>query len=105
VRPSFSPPRRDLRPADADPGANEVYSHRLDQLNSKYERLLEMLSKRLRTAIEVNGADGLVSEIYSLFKLHFVINLPHLMLQFYPGLLSQCSVENKPKDSYITIPN
>lgn len=61
VRPSFSPPRRDLRPLGADPGATEVYSQRLDILNLKYERLLETLSQRLKTAIEVNGADGLVS--------------------------------------------
>ncbi|XP_055390510.1 dystonin isoform X38 [Condylostylus longicornis] len=59
ARPSFSPPRRDLRPPDADPGATEVFSQRLDTLNNKYERLLEMLSQRLKTAIEVNGADGL----------------------------------------------
>ncbi|XP_037914658.1 microtubule-actin cross-linking factor 1 isoform X36 [Hermetia illucens] len=59
VRPSFSPPRRDLRPLGADPGATEVYSQRLDILNLKYERLLETLSQRLKTAIEVNGADGL----------------------------------------------
>lgn len=62
TRPSFSPPRRDMRPTDTDPGATEVYSQRLDQLNRKFERLLETLSQRLRTAIEVNGTDGLVSQ-------------------------------------------
>lgn len=61
TRPSFSPPRRDLRPPDADPGANDVYTERLDVLNTKFQRLLEQLSQRLKTAIEVNGADGLVS--------------------------------------------
>lgn len=60
-RPSFSPPRRDLRPPGVDPGANEVYTERLDALNLKFQRLLEQLSQRLRTAIEVSGADGLVS--------------------------------------------
>jgi hypothetical protein len=60
-RPSFSPPRLDLRPNDADPGAAEVYSKRLDNLNVKFESLIDQLTKRLRTAIEVNGADGLVS--------------------------------------------
>jgi hypothetical protein len=65
-----------LRPSDADPGANEVYSQRLDQLNNKYERLLEMLSKRLRTAVEVNGADGLVST-----KDFYFFFLNYLMLQ------------------------
>ncbi|XP_035790481.1 dystonin-like isoform X15 [Anopheles albimanus] len=59
VRPSFSPPRHDLRPADADPGATEVYSKRLDSLNSRFESLFEQLTQRLKTAIEVNGADGL----------------------------------------------
>lgn len=64
ARPSFSPPRRDLRPADSDPGATQYYSQRLDNLNTKYDRLLEQLSQRLKTAIEVNGSVGLVS-IYS----------------------------------------
>ncbi|XP_037953237.1 dystonin isoform X24 [Teleopsis dalmanni] len=59
ARPSFSPPRRDLRPPDSDPGATQYYSHRLDALNIKYDRLLEQLSQRLKTAIEVNGSDGL----------------------------------------------
>lgn len=61
ARPSFSPPRRDLRPADSDPGATQYYSQRLDNLNTKYDRLLEQLSQRLKTAIEVNGSVGLVS--------------------------------------------
>lgn len=61
TRPSFSPPRRDLRPPGQDPGANEVYTERLDTLNTKFQRLLEQLSQRLKTAIEVSGADGLVS--------------------------------------------
>ncbi|XP_070139734.1 microtubule-actin cross-linking factor 1 isoform X13 [Drosophila kikkawai] len=59
ARPSFSPPRRDLRPANSDPGATQYYSQRLDNLNTKYDRLLEQLSQRLKTAIEVNGSDGL----------------------------------------------
>ncbi|XP_058462228.1 dystonin isoform X39 [Malaya genurostris] len=59
IRPSFSPPRQDLRPPDTDPGATEVYSKRLDTLNGRYESLIEQLTKRLKTAIEVNGADGL----------------------------------------------
>lgn len=61
TRPSFSPPRRDLRPPGQDPGANEVYTERLDTLNTKFQRLLEQLTQRLKTAIEVSGADGLVS--------------------------------------------
>lgn len=71
VRPSFSPPRHDLRPADADPGATEVYSKRLDTLNSRFESLFEQLTQRLKTAIEVNGADGLVSTLAILIKLIF----------------------------------
>ena len=67
VRPSFSPPRRDLRPADSDPGATQYYSQRLDNLNMKYDRLLEQLSQRLKTAIEVNGSDGLVSGFHFVF--------------------------------------
>ncbi|XP_055591384.1 dystonin isoform X13 [Uranotaenia lowii] len=59
IRPSFSPPRQDLRPPDVDPGATEVYSRRLDGLNGRYESLIEQLTQRLKTAIEVNGADGL----------------------------------------------
>ncbi|CRK91723.1 CLUMA_CG005357, isoform G [Clunio marinus] len=58
IRPSFTAPRRDLRSED-DPGATEVYSQRLDSLNTKYESLVQLLSQRLRTAIEVNGAEGL----------------------------------------------
>lgn len=61
TRPSFSPPRCDLQPLDVEPGANQVYTERLDSLNTKYQRLLEHLSQRLKTAIEVNGSDGLVS--------------------------------------------
>lgn len=30
-------------------------------LNGRYESLIEQLTQRLKTAIEVNGADGLVS--------------------------------------------
>lgn len=59
IRPSFSPPRRDIR--TGEPGAGEVFSQRLDNLNHRYESLVQLLSQRLRTAIEVNGADGLVS--------------------------------------------
>lgn len=61
--PSFSPPRRDIRTPDAVPGATEVWSERLDTLNNKFERLLEALSQRLKTAAEVNGAEGLVSTV------------------------------------------
>lgn len=61
IRPSFSPPRRDMRPSNESPGANEVFSMRLDNLNTKYENLVQALSQRLKTAIEVSGADGLVS--------------------------------------------
>lgn len=57
-------PRRDLNAET--PGAAEVYSARLDSLNLKYESLVQMLSQRLKTAIEVNGADGLVSRSSSL---------------------------------------
>ncbi|XP_070505707.1 microtubule-actin cross-linking factor 1 isoform X8 [Chironomus tepperi] len=57
IRPSFSPPRRDIRMGE--PGAGEIYTQRLDNLNSKYESLVQSLSQRLRTSIEVNGADGL----------------------------------------------
>lgn len=60
-RPSFTPPRRDIRSPDSIPGATEVWSERLDNLNNKFERLLEALSQRLKTAVEVNGAEGLVS--------------------------------------------
>lgn len=61
ARPSFTPPRYDLRLPDEDPGASEVYSERLDALNGKFEMLLEMLSLRLRTAMELNGYSELVS--------------------------------------------
>lgn len=78
TRPSFSPPRRDLRPPGADPGANEVYTERLDILNTKFQRLLEQLTQRLKTAIEVSGADGLVSVFFKFFFLiHFVENTKH----------------------------
>jgi dystonin len=59
IRPSFTPPRRDIR--TGEPGASEVYGQRLDSLNANYETLVQTLSQRLRTAIEVNGAEGLVS--------------------------------------------
>lgn len=63
ARPSFSAPRRlQLRSSTGDDsGADDVYSRRLDQLNGKFERLVESLNQRIRTAVEVNGADGLVS--------------------------------------------
>lgn len=67
-RPSFSPPRRDIHLADAVPGATEVWSGRLDTLNTKFERLLEALSQRLKTAVEVNGAEGLVSTVFCYFS-------------------------------------
>lgn len=76
TRPSFSPPRRDLRPPGEDPGANEVYTERLDILNTKFQRLLEQLTQRLKTAIEVSGAEGLVSgfaHFYFLKKLSFQV--------------------------------
>lgn len=60
MRPSFSPPRHDVR-LSAEPGATEVYTQRLDMLNTKFERLLSNLSQRLRTAVEVNGDDRVVS--------------------------------------------
>lgn len=69
TRPSFSPPRRDLRPPGYDPGANEVYTERLDALNTKFQRLLEQLTQRLKTAIEVSGADGLVSNHFTFIYL------------------------------------
>lgn len=74
TRPSFSPPRRDMRPPDIDPGATEIYSQRLDQLNRKFERLLETLSQRLRTAIEVNGSDGLVSR-KTFFCFYYILDI------------------------------
>lgn len=73
-RPSFSPPRRDLRPPGVDPGANEIYTERLDTLNNKFQRLLEQLSQRLRTAIEVSGAEGLVSEPFIFPIFHLIHN-------------------------------
>lgn len=53
-----------MRLPDADPGATEVFSHRLDELNRKFEKLLESLSQRLKTAVEVSGVDGLVSTFF-----------------------------------------
>ncbi|KAG4070127.1 hypothetical protein HA402_013370 [Bradysia odoriphaga] len=73
TRPSFSPPRRDMRLPDADPGATEVYTQRLDELNRKFEKLLESLSQRLKTAVEVSGVDGLylvdMEDSYKRFKI------------------------------------
>lgn len=63
IRPSFTPPRLDLR--SEEPGAAEVFSQRLDSLNTNYESLVQLLSQRLKTAIEVNGAEGLVSILSS----------------------------------------
>lgn len=73
TRPSFSPPRRDLRPPGTDPGANEVYTERLDTLNINFQSLLERLTQRLKTAIEVSGADGLVSRYHN-FLFYFLLN-------------------------------
>lgn len=50
-----------MRPLDSDPGATELYSNRLDNLNSKFEKLLETLTHRLKTSVEVNGDNGVVS--------------------------------------------
>lgn len=79
TRPSFSPPRRDLRPIGQDPGANEVYTERLDTLNTKFQRLLELLSQRLKTAIEVSGTEGLVS-IFFIF-LYFLRRIKYLVMK------------------------
>lgn len=56
-----------MRLPDADPGATEVYTQRLDELNRKFEKLLESLSQRLKTAVEVSGVDGLVSRFVMSF--------------------------------------
>lgn len=56
-----------MRLPDADPGATEVFTQRLDDLNKKFEKLLESLSQRLKTAVEVSGVDGLVSKIYFVY--------------------------------------
>ncbi|XP_017463645.1 PREDICTED: microtubule-actin cross-linking factor 1 isoform X3 [Rhagoletis zephyria] len=56
--PSSSLPRQDLQ-TGSDPGAAKYYSHHLATLNTKYSRLLEILSQRLITAIEVNGSQNL----------------------------------------------
>ncbi len=57
-----------MRLPDADPGATEVFTQRLDELNRKFEKLLELLSQRLKTAVEVSGVDGLVSTINHTFN-------------------------------------
>jgi len=59
---------------DSDPGCTEYYSSRLDQLNKKYERLLEQLSQRLKTAIEVDGSNGLVSITETLILKRFYMS-------------------------------
>ncbi len=87
IRPSFSPPRRDIR--TGEPGAAEVYTQRLDNLNSKYESLVQLLSQRLRTAIEVSGAEGLVStsrENFFLAKLFQNLNLQNYAETFHRPL-------------------
>lgn len=84
TRPSFSPPRRDLRPPGMDPGANEVYTERLDVLNTKFQRLLEQLTQRLKTAIEVSGADGLVSSKFFSFNL-FIFKLINFGVRRWKG--------------------
>lgn len=61
VSPSFLPPRSDTLPIENDLGAAEYYRSNLATLNTKYNRLLELIAQRLRTAIEVNGINNLVS--------------------------------------------
>ncbi|KAJ6645292.1 Dystonin, partial [Pseudolycoriella hygida] len=82
TRPSFSPPRRDMRLPDADPGATEVFTQRLDDLNRKFEKLLESLSQRLKTAVEVGGVDGLRyaesrNEPLRTYRVEFNLGGPH----------------------------
>lgn len=62
IRPSFSPPRRDLNSTN-DTSAVAFYTDQLDNLNNNFKKLLDMLSQRLQLAVEVSGADGLVSYI------------------------------------------
>ncbi|XP_054090014.1 dystonin isoform X12 [Zeugodacus cucurbitae] len=59
VCPSFLPPRSDSLPKESDPGAAEYYRLSLATLNAKYNRLLELLTQRLRTAVEVNDINNL----------------------------------------------
>ncbi|XP_053967039.1 microtubule-actin cross-linking factor 1 isoform X18 [Anastrepha ludens] len=59
VSPSFSVPRQDLPQNVKDSGAAKYFNQRLITLNTKYSRLLELLSQRLKTAIEVNGSKSL----------------------------------------------
>nr|XP_036218003.1 microtubule-actin cross-linking factor 1 isoform X8 [Bactrocera oleae] len=59
VSPSFLPPRSDTLPIENDLGAAEYYRSNLATLNTKYNRLLELIAQRLRTAIEVNGINNL----------------------------------------------
>lgn len=61
-----------MRPLDSDPGATELYSNRLDNLNSKFEKLLETLTHRLKTSVEVNGDNGVVSLIFYFFFINFI---------------------------------
>lgn len=57
MRPSFSAPRSLIQNQDQETGAAKFYAQGLDTLNEKYERLLEQLYQRLKTAIEVSGAE------------------------------------------------
>lgn len=112
IRPSFSAPRRDLR--SDDPGATEVYGQRLDTLNAKYESLVQLLSQRLRTAIEVNGADGLVSnpsvvcplrdsELASCTSQNYAETLQRPLKTYHFGFnISGSSADEPEPDTYIS---
>lgn len=62
TRPSFSPPRTDMKMPDDDLGAAEVYSHRLDVLNDKFEQLRNALIARINE--EANGNGDMVSRFF-----------------------------------------
>ncbi|XP_039956872.1 microtubule-actin cross-linking factor 1 isoform X1 [Bactrocera tryoni] len=59
VCPSFLPPRSDILLIENDPGAAEYYRSYLATLNTKYNRLLELITQRIKTAVEVNGINNL----------------------------------------------
>lgn len=104
------PPRRDLR--TGEPGAQEVFTQRLDNLNANYESLVQMLSQRLRTAIEVSGAEGLVSEsatvagsLIKTFAVYqkFAETLQRPLKTYETGLLSTGTSHNEPEqENYVS---